>query len=662
MTRRLQDFRFDKSEYERPNQKWVCGWAADGRPCRVGPDHRGRCHARYECKPRRAEHRWDCARPERWGGKCADGPLPDGTCCRPIPKCQPVRSLRARRGVVALSTAAFTIGLVLMLFGGPRLRGARNATISPGALSAQHGAIEDCTACHTLAGAVTIAAAEGLGETARCRLCHQLLGEDALKPHGLSQEELGSITTRMQQVAVSGRVPLALSLAALGPTVPQTADGEIACATCHKEHSGRDIRLSEMDNQRCQACHVVKFASFADGHPALTDLGLLPGDRYQFDHNAHEIEHFLDEEAQFTCRDCHQVSPSGRNMLAGSFESMCSDCHADQIERDGLTIFQLPGVDYEVLLDNGISIGEWPIDAGIDLDTEFSPVMRLLLAADSTVADDLEQLAYVDLFFLEGEDEELLQAAGRMVWAIKELFYDLLTNGRAEFSARLEQALRSGVTSRELAALVDQRPVDVAQTPQPEWLSLLRAVQEQWLPDLMAEIPRHRANRPVRFREHAEYEELEPLDDSPWLVDGDFSVRYRPSGHADIFLRRLHEVTGRATRTDGTAAELFAALQASAAPGQCAKCHEIEVASSDDQRNVWTESHIDRQASTLTTFDHAPHLVRQCETCHQYNDESGFETIPNSTCAACHTQNKASESCLNCHSYHTEGFEMFHAP
>ncbi len=108
------------------------------------------------------------------------------------------------------------------------------------------------------------------------------------------------------------------------------------------------------------------------------------------------------------------------------------------------------------------------------------------------------------------------------------------------------------------------------------------------------------------------------------------------------------------------AAQLFAAPQASGAPGQCAKCHRIEAPSSDDQRNIWTEGRIDQQARTLTTFDHAPHLVKDCQSCHQYNAGSGFDTISKSTCAACHTQNMATENCLNCHSYHIEGFVMSH--
>jgi len=417
-----------------------------------------------------------------------------------------------------------------------------------------------------------------------------------------------------------------------------------------------------MDNRRCQACHVLKFASLAEGHPELTDFPTLLGIRYQFDHSAHESEYFLDQDTDFTCLDCHRTSPGPSRprprMLTGSFEAMCTDCHADQIRRDRLTVFQLPGVDYEVLLDNGISIGEWPADAGIDLDIEFSHMMRLLLAADSTVADDLERLTDVDLFFLEGEDEETLQAVGRVVWAIKGLFYDLVTNGRAEFSARLERTLGPDLTARELAALVDQRPVDDVRVPQAEWLPLLQAVQEQWLPHLMAEMPRHRANRPVRFREHDEYQELEPLSDSTWLAAADFSVGYRPSGHADVFLRRLLEVTGRAAETNGMATEVFTALQASGAPGQCAKCHRIDVASADDRRNVWTEGRIGQEARTLTAFDHAPHLVKECQSCHQYNAESGFETISKSTCTACHTRNMVTESCLTCHSYHIEGFVM----
>ncbi len=136
MERPLQDFRFDKSEYERPEQDWVCGWAAEGRACPIGPDQRGRCRTTCECTPFRKGDRWHCTRPPNRGGKCAEGPLPDGMCARVIPTCQPVRSIRAKRGMAVLATSSFTIAVVLLLFGGPHLRrqrepSARNDTFHP---------------------------------------------------------------------------------------------------------------------------------------------------------------------------------------------------------------------------------------------------------------------------------------------------------------------------------------------------------------------------------------------------------------------------------------------------------------------------------------------------------------------------------------------------
>jgi hypothetical protein len=97
MSEKLPAPGFDSHSYERPNQKWICGHAAEGKACRLGPEGRGRCQATFECapvlemKPGEAKGRWRCTRP---GGACETGPLPDGTCCRPIPRCSPVPTLR----------------------------------------------------------------------------------------------------------------------------------------------------------------------------------------------------------------------------------------------------------------------------------------------------------------------------------------------------------------------------------------------------------------------------------------------------------------------------------------------------------------------------------------------------------------------------------------
>ena len=49
--KRLQDFSFHKSHYERTTQKKICGWSIFGKACQIGPDKDGNCQAQYECVP-----------------------------------------------------------------------------------------------------------------------------------------------------------------------------------------------------------------------------------------------------------------------------------------------------------------------------------------------------------------------------------------------------------------------------------------------------------------------------------------------------------------------------------------------------------------------------------------------------------------------------------
>ena len=112
MTPALQQFDFDNSQYERPNLNWICGHAAEGLACRIGPDSKGRCCGVAECQPRREYDRWVCTRPTSAGGACNQGPMSDGTCAHPIPPCSPVRSLRAKRGLMVRWAIVVTIGFV----------------------------------------------------------------------------------------------------------------------------------------------------------------------------------------------------------------------------------------------------------------------------------------------------------------------------------------------------------------------------------------------------------------------------------------------------------------------------------------------------------------------------------------------------------------------
>ena len=79
MTVGVQRTGLNESAYERPQQNWVCGWAAEGKPCRHGPNAKGQCIATFECTPSIRNGRWQCTRQSLNGGRCEAGPQPDGT-------------------------------------------------------------------------------------------------------------------------------------------------------------------------------------------------------------------------------------------------------------------------------------------------------------------------------------------------------------------------------------------------------------------------------------------------------------------------------------------------------------------------------------------------------------------------------------------------------
>ena len=121
-------------QYERPQQAWVCGLAADGAPCPAGPNSHGACPAAAACHPVRDGDRWHCNRSALRGGPCDEGPSPDGQCCI-VYRCTPVRSLRVRRGRFIAGIALAALGAIIMALSGPW----RNEFLAPGAGTPQIG-------------------------------------------------------------------------------------------------------------------------------------------------------------------------------------------------------------------------------------------------------------------------------------------------------------------------------------------------------------------------------------------------------------------------------------------------------------------------------------------------------------------------------------------
>ncbi|QNN23751.1 hypothetical protein HED60_16225 [Planctomycetales bacterium ZRK34] len=497
----LQQFEQDRSAYERPNQKWICGKASSGDACAIGPDCKGHCQAVAECQPRRDGDRYICTRAPRHGGKCEHGPMPDGSCCRPITPCRPVRSIRYKRGLFTFCVTALVLGLVIMALFGPW----RTAVLSPGPLTLHHAQIltgqhaATCAACHeagdeTLAGWIETAVTDSPAaakQTDLCLKCHVTspgFGDYAAFAHSLPPEQLRAagesdhdvLAAAPKQTAGLGMiVPARLS-------TPSLPDGRFACATCHREHRGAGHDLITMTNQQCQACHSEVFGSFGKDHPEFTNWPYDRRTHIAFDHTSHRNKHFTEAERNFDCRQCHVTDKQSELMTVRPFAESCASCHGEKIDtgfNKGVALIQLPGIDAEVLLDHGHGIGQWPEFARIDIPGKLNPFMKLLLSSDDKAVAAMQLLGDdFELNYLDKADDAKLAAVADLAWAVKALLFDLSVHGHSALRQRLSAGLGHEVTENELVTLCAALPPDV-----------VTSAQQKWFADLLTEVPRYRA-------------------------------------------------------------------------------------------------------------------------------------------------------------------------
>ena len=648
---RLQQTGHRESRYERPNQTWVCGAAAEGRPCRLGPDRKGRCPAGAEaqCTPRRDGDRYHCTRPDSFGGACEPGPLPDGSCCRPEPEhpvCRPRLSIRARRGRLNVAVFIGAIGAVILAIAGPW----RLDFVSPGELASVHRAFvrppdapNDCAICHTAAEqgplawiSGAIGAQRGLEDSRKCLDCHftdNTARTHALKVHGIPLDMLHARAA--DEVGERGDPPTArLALASLAGRPP---GAPLACATCHSEHRGRDHDLAFMDDTRCQVCHRDQFRSFSSGHPGFrTDL--RHGTGIAFDHGTHQ-EHF--GERSFACLGCHEPDAGGRVMRLRPFETSCTGCHyggsrdhhGDQIAKMGASfVVQLPGVEFE---SDDVS---WPAD--LDTEVQLPPLMRLLLAGDDEAVELLVELQDAEILDeLEEPDKVALTSA--ITRLVAELLY-------GDPQPRIARALGVPAMNPTAAALADELT---------RATGALLEFKERWLPE-PGTAPFER-DRP-------------PRTETGWHHDPDeVAVGYGVATHADRFVKTWLDAL-LTPHDEGPAAEGADTLGARRAIreriarelsdsfGTCLRCHEA---------GRWEPA--DREVSALgdrRPFEHGTHLrvfgatTESCDACHRLSEPSpdrsarrsrhGFLEYAGSDCANCHRPGRAADSCLTCHRYH----------
>ncbi len=705
--KRLQRFDFKFSRYQRPNQDWECGSADACAHCPLGPDSKGQCRATTECKPRKEGDRWNCTRSDSQGGKCAEGPLPDGTCCKAIPPCTPRRSVRSQRKLAVVLVVALTLGAILIALGLP----SRNQTFNPGPVIAQHAADGiSCDRCHTtaqltssawLASAFTTSSTHASSE--RCMACHNL-GAQPMQPHGLKAEELSLIT---QKITGSGSVNTAVGAIA-------DHQGNVSCATCHKEHHGRDFDLKKVADSSCQVCHSVQFEGFPNGHPDFKSYPYDRRTRIMFDHNAHISNYFPAAKDQKTvpqgCNSCHVTDSANRLMLARNFEQSCAQCHSDTIVRPGaagIAILSVPGLDPAFLKARAATLGQWPADA----DGPLTPFMRYFLMSDAKAQAALETLKGVDLMSLPRSRPELDAAAETLAWATKELIADLVISGHDTIKKRL------GVSATGLAGSIS-----------PEIIQAF--TRAEWIPDLLVEVAAHRAGqalpskatpKPVATVVVAAPAPVKPaakatddilggddiladapavpvkpvaktvakaaaldddiIDDAPstpvvskpvapaapkpilgekWTSGGgwyasnsDYSVRYRITGHADPFVKAwLEYAAAQATTPD--ALNQFKTL---AETNSCTKCHSIDQKPGAGLVVNWHSATTNTQTHKFTKFDHGTHFSllseKGCQSCHQIDPAAQYKAaFKDNLNPAVFTSNFQKVNLMNCASCH----------
>ena len=676
----LQKFGFKESKYERPQDRWLCGHLADGRPCTRGPDRNGRCRVTTVCTPRQENGRWQCRRSAQEGGPCERGPFPDGRCCLTMTPCQPQPSLRTRRGRAARWASALAVGIVALLLGA----GTASKYVMPGPLTSPHAGLTDCSSCHAGAGPGRMDWMHTLVQTVPaeqnaklCLGCHTM-GAQPFAPHSHPVDDLKRLTETSRETA-KGSSGL-LHRVGLARTVSLPAGGEkVYCAACHKEHQGEFKDLKQVSNERCQTCHVSKFGSFATSHPEFTDYPYRRRTRLVFDHNAHIEKYFAEAEKDpaspqppsQSCNGCHQPGFDQKYMEVKSYEAMCSNCHQKDILGTGRTtgpkgidFLAVPGIDITTLKEKKVDIGNWPTSS----EAQITPFMKLLLTASGETVH--MELGDIDLIDLSKADDDALAKVKTLAWAIKRIFGRL----EAETLDAIIGGGQAGANRKQLAVLTGMISHDV-----------ILGANREWFPKLHEDLQNHEKNEPTEaFKEPDKEPETPaaaaPFDAEAWAEYGgwyrqDYNIRYRPAGHADPFLRAWldHAAHSAAAGPDSPLQPVYELLASQEAVGRCARCHSIDAAESGAKQVNWRPFYTDHHKNRFTSFAHKLHTAavgtKGCAACHELspagadyaksyaNNDPGahapnFKPIDKALCASCHTRQTSWESCTLCHDYH----------
>ncbi|TWT85842.1 Doubled CXXCH motif [Posidoniimonas polymericola] len=650
---------FAEGEYDRPNQRYICGQADEACACPFGPTPKGACPELAECQPVKQGDRWRCNRPATRGGPCdtddghggADaGPTPDGQCCR-VNKCSPRPSLRVFRGRLAWGSALLVAGALAMLIASPL----KTEVLAPGPLTQPHAQLlargdwqGRCAACHVdqdrpmlllavgnLTGMHAASGGTDATQSDLCMNCHQqqLAKNSALLAHGLPAGVL-----------------------------EHAGDDPIACSTCHREHHGAMFDLTAISSVRCQSCHQQQHDSFAGSHP---DFGAWPYQRrtrVAFDHVSHMKKHHVEQKQAFDCRACHLESQGSRSLVMANYEAACGSCHDKGIAASsgaGLAIIGLPLLDLDAMEDHGVPIDDWPQQATGDFDGELPAPLKLLLADEPALVALLDKYgAGFSFFDIDPDSADDVRHAAALVAAIRQLIADAESEGQQAWADRLAKVAGHPLTDAQQKTLLAGLPVDLVARAGRGWFS-----GEE---DEDARTPSEQAAK---------------LPAGGWFVsDVALTLGYKPQGHADPLLTGWIElIVSLGDQHHLVREAALAELARPESPGQCLTCHSVEQTPGVNGKGGglmvnWLPYDATRQPRGFTKFNHGPHItvseLADCTACHQLDASaetsaayvstnprdfvSHFLPMTKADCAACHQPHAAGDNCAQCHNYHVD--------
>jgi hypothetical protein len=368
--------------------------------------------------------------------------------------------------------------------------------LMPGPLASAHGAIENCSACHTKSGSGKLSwihglvAGDPLADSKACLTCHKM-PDTAFNAHSASAEVLKQSTKQLTKIAAGTPAPQwARTQSIAFPTHDVVARG-LYCATCHQEHQGVIFNLSKISNEKCGSCHVVKFDSFDGHHPKFENYPFKRRTRIIYDHASHFGKHFPEVAKKYparripdTCSDCHNSREDKRVMAVAPFEQTCTACHLDQIvgkERasgpKGIAFLTLPGLDLQTLKEKNALIGEWP-DAS---EAELTPFMKVMISRDERGRALIKTVDSLNLQDLTDANDDQIKTVTNLVWEIKGLFYALISGKASDVLADLNIGSGAKLSVNLVADLTANIPRDV-----------VISAQQQWLPNLATEMANRR--------------------------------------------------------------------------------------------------------------------------------------------------------------------------